>query len=83
MSIPEVDMWKGLPILWRRQEVGQIGSIETLLHPVKREPYPLPKELKWLFLGYDSFLNFHFNVMLLREHAHCYIHTRNQDPCLL
>jgi len=84
LSIPEVEMWKGLPILWRGQEVGKIGSIETLLDPVRREPYPLPTELKWLFLGYDSFLKIHFNVMLLREHAHwTLLHPHNKSRSLL
>jgi len=52
LSIPEVVRWEGLPILWRGQEVGQIGSSEskTLL-----KSQLLPEGLEWDTLYFSNF----------------------------
>ena len=37
----EADKFTGLPLLWHRQVVGEIGPIEPLPHHVRQEPYSL------------------------------------------
>jgi len=39
----EADSCAGIPILWRGQDVGEIGPIEPLPEHVRLEPYPLPQ----------------------------------------
>jgi len=65
LSIPETEMWKELPILWRGQEVGQIGPIQAL--QVRHESYPLPEQLEWFYIEYD-YLKLYTTIMLLCEH---------------
>ena len=44
----------GLPILWRGQEVGEVGPIEPLPEHVRQEPYSLPQGFQWVPLSkYD------------------------------
>jgi len=45
------DEFSGLPILWRGQEVGEVGPIEPLPEHVKQEPYSLPQEFQWVTLN--------------------------------
>ena len=40
----------GLPILWRGQEVGEVGPIEPLPEHVRQEPYSLPQGFHWVTL---------------------------------
>ena len=47
LSITEADVWANLPILWRGQNVQQVGSIDPLPEQVQREPYLLPEGLQW------------------------------------
>ena len=49
MSIPEMEKWEGLPFLWRGQDVGKIGPIESSTC-VRHEPYPLPQGFEWSIL---------------------------------
>ena len=49
MSIPEMKKWEGLPFLWRGQDVGEIGPIESSTC-VRHEPHPLPHGLEWSIL---------------------------------
>ena len=44
----EVDEFAGLPILWRGQEVGEVGPIEPLPEHVRDEPYSLPQGFHWV-----------------------------------
>ena len=44
------DEYAGLPILWRGQEVGEVGPIEPLPEHVRQEPYSLPQEFHWVTL---------------------------------
>jgi len=82
LSIPETEIWKGLPILWRGQEVGQIGPIEAL--QVKHEPHPLPEQLEWFNAEYDSYLRIHIAIMLLPEHTKwSMLHPDNKSSPLL
>ncbi|XP_065885365.1 glycylpeptide N-tetradecanoyltransferase-like isoform X2 [Dysidea avara] len=53
LSIPEAVMWEKIPVLWRGQQMGQIGPIETVDH-VRQEPYPLPEGLKWSAINFNS-----------------------------
>ena len=83
LSISETEMWKGLPILWRGQEVGQIGPIEAS-GKVRHEPYQLPEQLEWFDVEYDRFLRMYTPIMLLREHTQwSVIHPHNKSVSLL
>ena len=53
LSISEVLRWIGQPILWRGQEVDQIGPIKKA-HHIRPEPYPLPDWLKWADLSSEN-----------------------------
>ena len=44
----EADEYAGLPILWRGQEVGEVGPIEPLPEHVRQEPYSLPQGFQWV-----------------------------------
>ena len=46
----EADQVAGLPILWRGQEVGEVGPIEPLPKHVRQEPYSLPQGFHWVNL---------------------------------
>ena len=46
----EADEYAGLPILWRGQEVGEVGPIEPLPEHVRQEPYSLPQGFHWVTL---------------------------------
>jgi len=54
MSIPEMKRWVGLPFLFRGQEIGEIGPIETL-SSVRHKPYPLPPGFEWSVLNSSNF----------------------------
>ena len=45
------DKFAGLPILWRGQEVGEVGPIEPLPEHVRQEPYSLPQGFHWVTLS--------------------------------
>ncbi|XP_065900326.1 uncharacterized protein [Dysidea avara] len=45
------DEFAGLPILWRGQEVGEVGPIEPLSEHVRQEPYSLPQGCRWVSLS--------------------------------
>ena len=47
----EADQVAGLPILWRGQEVGEVGPIEPLPEHVRQEPYSLPQGFHWVTLN--------------------------------
>ena len=47
----EADEFARLPILWRGQEVGEVGPIEPLPEHVKQEPYSLPQGFHWFTLS--------------------------------
>ena len=47
----EADEYAGLPILWRGQEVGEVGPIEPLPEHVRQEPYSLPQGFQWVTLS--------------------------------
>ncbi|XP_065915601.1 glycylpeptide N-tetradecanoyltransferase 2-like [Dysidea avara] len=47
----EADEHVGLPILWRGQEVGEVGPIEPLPEHVRQEPYSLPQGFQWVTLN--------------------------------
>ena len=46
----DADEFAGLPILWRGQEVGEVGPIEPLPEHVRQEPYSLPQGFRWVTL---------------------------------
>ena len=45
------ERYVGLPILWRGQEVGEVGPIEPLPEHVRQEPYSLPQGFQWVPLS--------------------------------
>ena len=47
----QADEFAGLPVLWRGQEVGGVGSIEPLPEHVRQEPYSLPQGFHWVTLS--------------------------------
>ena len=47
----EADKYAGLPILWRGQEVGEVGPIEPLPEHVRQEPYSLSQGFHWVTLS--------------------------------
>ena len=42
------DEHAGLPILWRGQEVEEVGPIEPLPEHIRQEPYSLPQGFQWV-----------------------------------
>ena len=46
----EADDHAGLSVLWRGEEVGEIGPIEPLPEHVRQEPYSLPQGFHWVTL---------------------------------
>ena len=50
----EADEFAGLPILWRGQEVGEIGPIEPLPEHVRQEPYSLPQGFQWVTVNTNN-----------------------------
>ena len=51
LSIPKVIRWEELPILWRGQEVEQIGPLQN---STKLKSCPLPERLEWVVLHSDN-----------------------------
>ena len=47
----KADEFGGLPILWRGQEIGEVGTIEPLPEHVRQEPYSLPEGYHWVTLS--------------------------------
>ena len=47
----EADRFADLPLLWRGQEVREIGPIEPLPEHVRQEPYSLPQGFHWVTLS--------------------------------
>ena len=45
------DEYADLPILWRGQEIGEVGPIEPLPEHVRQEPYSLPQGFQWIPLS--------------------------------
>ena len=45
------ERYAGLPILWRGQEVVEVGPIEPLPEHVRQEPYSLPQTFQWVTLS--------------------------------
>ena len=48
------DEYAGLPILWRGQEIGEVGPIEPLPELVRQEPYSLPQGFQWVTLSSNN-----------------------------
>ena len=46
----EADECAGLPILWRGQQIDEVGPIEPLPEHVRQEPYSLPQGFQWITL---------------------------------
>ena len=50
----EADEFTGLPILWRGQEVGEVGLIEPLPEHVRQEPYSLRQGFQWVTVSSNN-----------------------------
>ena len=72
----EADILAGLPILWRGQEVGEVGPIEPLPEHVRQEPYSLPQGFHWIALSFNhceevmKFINKHNNLDINNTSVH-------------
>ena len=51
LACEQGERYAGLPILWRGQEVGEVGPIEPLPEHVRQEPYSLPQGFHWVTLN--------------------------------
>ena len=81
------DEYAGLPILWRGQEVGEVGPIEPLPEHVRQEPYSLPQGFHWVTLSSSNIkeiVNFskkHNDLIytdIMVKHKFTHPHTRNE-----
>ena len=64
------DELAGLPILWRGQEVGEVGPIEPLPEHVRQEPYSLPQGFQWVPLSFNDCEEV---VKFIRKHGDIFI----------
>ena len=71
----EADEFAGLPILWRGQEVGEVGPIEPLPEHVRQEPYSLPQGFHWVLLTSNNIEE----VVRLANKSDAKIHGKNYD----
>ena len=51
LSCEQVERYKGFPILWHGEEVGEVDPIEPLPEHVRQEPYSLPQGFHWVTLS--------------------------------
>ena len=51
MSVPEMKLWEGLPLLFPGQDMGEVGPIST---DVRDEPYPLPQGFEWCIVDFSN-----------------------------
>ena len=54
LSIPDVNKWTGLPVVFRGQDLREIGPIDPSLHHVQQDPHSLPENLRWAILNSDN-----------------------------
>ena len=54
MSIPGMEKWEGLPLLWHGQDIGEIGPIKSSSY-IRNKPYPLPQGFEWSVLNSSDF----------------------------
>ena len=73
----EADEFAGLPILWRGQEVGEVGPIEPLPEYVRQEPYSLPQRFHWVTMSSSDVEEV---VKFLNKHMHG---ITKCDDCLI
>ena len=50
----QADVYAGLTMLWRGQEVGEVGPIEPLPEHARQEPYSLPQGFQWVALSLND-----------------------------
>ena len=50
LLIDDIEVWQGLPILWRGQVVQHVGPIEMLPYPVFDKRFPLSSSFHWTTL---------------------------------
>ena len=55
LTIPSVQRWMNIPILWRGQNIERIGPIEPLLDDL-HNPLELPKQYQWTPLDSSNFV---------------------------
>ena len=79
LSISETEKYKGLPVLWRGQEVIQIGPIEPLSQNVQQKPIPLPKGSQWVPYDITSMINdlYYTNLPSIELMQWVYLHPLN------
>ena len=72
----EADEFAGLPILWRGQEVEEIGPIEPLPGHVRQEPYSLPQGFQWITLKSGDIQKI---LKLMRKNDHTMKYGPNEN----
>ena len=55
LTIPRVQKWIGIPILWRGQNIEKIGPIEPLSGYITHNPLELPKQFEWTLIDSSDF----------------------------
>ena len=83
----EADRFAGLPLLWRGQEVREIGPIEPLPKHVRQEPYSLPQGFHWVTLSSSDveevvkFINKYVNTRIIDSYCINFIikHPNTRD----
>ena len=61
LTIPQVQKWIDLPILWRGQIMEKVGPTKSMSSSIRHKPYKLPKQLEWAILNsghYDEITEF-------------------------
>ena len=75
----EADEYAGLPILWRGQEVGEVGPIKPLPEHVRQEPYSIPQGFHWVALS-SSDAKEVVKVLNNTEFDSCFINFLTKHP---
>lgn len=57
LSMTEADVWGDFPLLWRGQNVQQVGPIVPLPEQVQQKPYVLPENLHWEKVDIETIAN--------------------------
>ena len=73
----EANIFAGLPILWRGQEVGEVGPIEPLPEHIRQKPYSLPQGFHWVSLS-SSNIDAEKLVRFIRRNNHYMKHVDNE-----
>ena len=54
ISIPAMEQWEGLPVVFPGQDMSEIGPVQSSKY-LRSEPYPLPQGFEWCTLNSSNF----------------------------